>query len=93
MRVALVRHCILSLHVRAAALLRPQPWPLPQVLGHFTLYDYNSPLDVPDVLHGAFDVVVADPPYLVCPAHSCTVLVSKSDLARRGDNKCSSEVK
>lgn len=50
--------------------LRPQPRPPLQVLGHFTLYDYNSPLDVPDVLHGAFDVVVADPPYLVCPLAS-----------------------
>lgn len=37
----------------------------PQVLGHFTLYDYNEPLAVPQELHGAFAVVVADPPYLV----------------------------
>lgn len=32
--------------------------------GDFTLYDYNEPLAVPDALRGAFDVVVADPPYL-----------------------------
>lgn len=35
------------------------------MLGHFTLYDYNEPLAVPQELHGAFAVVVADPPYLV----------------------------
>lgn len=32
--------------------------------GDFTYYDYNEPLAVPTSLHGAFDVVVADPPYL-----------------------------
>lgn len=32
--------------------------------GDFTLYDYNVPLGVPRELHGAFAVVVADPPYL-----------------------------
>jgi len=32
--------------------------------GDFTLYDYNAPLLVPPELHGAFAVVVADPPYL-----------------------------
>ena len=37
-----------------------------QVLGDFTLYDYNEPLAVPEALHRAFEVVVADPPYLVC---------------------------
>lgn len=36
-----------------------------QVLGDFTLYDYKKPLEVPSELHGSFDVVVADPPYLV----------------------------
>lgn len=39
-----------------------------QVLGDFTLYDYNEPLEVPEALHGAFEVVVADPPYLVKPS-------------------------
>jgi len=37
-----------------------------QVLGDFSLYDYNKPLVVPEKLKGAFEVVVADPPYLVC---------------------------
>lgn len=36
-----------------------------QVLGDFSLYDYNEPLVVPEELKGAFEVVVADPPYLV----------------------------
>lgn len=36
-----------------------------QALGGFTLYDYRSPTAVPDELKGVFDVVVADPPYLV----------------------------
>ena len=36
-----------------------------QVLGDFTLYDYKKPLDIPHDLQGSFDVVVADPPYLV----------------------------
>lgn len=31
----------------------------------FTFYDYNSPLDVPRDHHKAFQLVVADPPYLV----------------------------
>ena len=39
-----------------------------QVLGDFTLYDYNEPLAVPEALHQAVEVVVADPPYLVCAA-------------------------
>ncbi|KAG0553352.1 hypothetical protein M758_12G004800 [Ceratodon purpureus] len=30
----------------------------------FTFYDYNSPLDVPQVHQNAFQLVVADPPYL-----------------------------
>lgn len=85
-----MRRCIMLLHIQAAAQPRPQPRPPLQVLGHFTLYDYNSPLDVPDVLHGAFDVVVADPPYLVFPLASlrCTMLArtSEPDLARHGDN-------
>ena len=37
-----------------------------QVLGNFTLYDYKLPLDLPPELHHSFQVVVADPPYLVC---------------------------
>lgn len=31
----------------------------------FTFYDYNRPEDLPLELKHAFDVVVADPPYLV----------------------------
>ena len=34
-------------------------------LGSFVHYDYAKPLALPDELKGAFDVVVADPPYLV----------------------------
>ena len=36
-----------------------------QALGCFTQYDYREPRAVAPELHGAFDVVVADPPYLV----------------------------
>ena len=36
-----------------------------QALGCFSQYDYCEPRDIPLELHGAFDVVVADPPYLV----------------------------
>ena len=36
-----------------------------QTLGNFSLYDYRKPHAVPDELKGAFNVVVADPPYLV----------------------------
>lgn len=32
----------------------------------FTFYDYNAPVDVPQEHHKAFQLVVADPPYLVC---------------------------
>jgi EEF1A lysine methyltransferase 1 len=41
--------------------------------GDFTQYDYNAPLDVPETLHGAFAVVVADPPYLAdeCLTKTC----------------------
>ncbi|KAK9828677.1 hypothetical protein WJX72_001488 [[Myrmecia] bisecta] len=35
-----------------------------EVLGDFTLYDYNHPTRLPDELRSAFAVVVADPPYL-----------------------------
>lgn len=31
----------------------------------FTFYDYNKPEDLPGQLKHAFQVVVADPPYLV----------------------------
>lgn len=31
----------------------------------FTYYDYNQPEEVPPELKHAFDIVVADPPYLV----------------------------
>jgi predicted methyltransferase len=37
-----------------------------QALGNFALYDYREPTAVPEDLKGAFNVVVADPPYLVC---------------------------
>ena len=37
-----------------------------QALGNFCLYDYREPQAVPQELKGAFNVVVADPPYLVC---------------------------
>lgn len=30
----------------------------------FVFYDFNAPLDVPASLHGVFDFVLADPPYL-----------------------------
>ena len=36
-----------------------------QALGCFSAYDYREPRAVLPELHGAFDVVVADPPYLV----------------------------
>ncbi|GMH38912.1 hypothetical protein BSKO_06810 [Bryopsis sp. KO-2023] len=35
-----------------------------EVLGNFALYDYNEPLDIREDLMQAFEVVVADPPYL-----------------------------
>ncbi|EIE18232.1 hypothetical protein COCSUDRAFT_60431 [Coccomyxa subellipsoidea C-169] len=35
-----------------------------ETLGNFSLYDYRKPHAVPDELKGAFNVVVADPPYL-----------------------------
>ncbi len=47
-----------------------------QVLGNFTLYDYNEPLAVPAALHGAFAVIVADPPYLVRAASAMALLCS-----------------
>jgi hypothetical protein len=42
--------------------------------GDFSRYDYNAPGDVPPALHGAFDVVVADPPYL---AEECFLKTSE----------------
>lgn len=36
-----------------------------QALGCFTQYDYREPHAIPPELRGVFDVVVADPPYLV----------------------------
>ena len=50
--------------------------------GDFTLYDYNAPLDVPVELHGAFDVVVADPPYLSEECLSKTAQTVRLLLAR-----------
>jgi hypothetical protein len=33
--------------------------------GQFTFYDYNEPVRLPEEQRGHFQVVVADPPYLV----------------------------
>lgn len=33
--------------------------------GDFTFYDYNRPEELPPALKHAYQVVVADPPYLV----------------------------
>jgi EEF1A lysine methyltransferase 1 len=36
-----------------------------QIFGQsFVPYDYNQPLNLPAELEGAFDIVVADPPFL-----------------------------
>lgn len=42
-----------------------------QALGNFSLYDYREPQAVPEELKGAFNVVVADPPYLVSSSTLC----------------------
>ena len=49
--------------------------------GDFSRYDYNSPTDVEAALCGAFDVVVADPPYL---AEECLVKTAECAPARSG---------
>ncbi|XP_022657613.1 EEF1A lysine methyltransferase 1-like isoform X1 [Varroa destructor] len=41
----------------------------------FVFYDYNDPLAIPDTLKGAFDVVIADPPFL---AEECLEKVTKT---------------
>ena len=46
--------------------------------GDFSFYDYNEPQSIPDALRGAFDVVVADPPYL---AEEC--LAKTAECVRR----------
>jgi len=38
-----------------------------EALGSFSLYDYREPRSIAPELHHAFDIVVADPPYLVHP--------------------------
>ena len=47
--------------------------------GDFSFYDYNEPQRVPEALHGAFDVVVADPPYL---AEECLVKTAECVVKR-----------
>ena len=42
-----------------------------QALGNFSLYDYRKPHAVPDEVKGVFNVVVADPPYLVSMLPLC----------------------
>jgi methylase of polypeptide subunit release factors len=36
-----------------------------QVLGNFHFYDYNTPVGFDEELLGSFDLIIADPPYLV----------------------------
>lgn len=36
----------------------------------FTFYDYNQPEDLPLELKHGFDIVVADPPYLVSSSYA-----------------------
>lgn len=38
----------------------------------FSFYDYNRPEDLPLELKNAFDIVVADPPYLVI---NCKIMI------------------
>lgn len=47
-----------------------------EVLGDFSLYDYNEPLAVPPHLQHHFSVVVADPPYLAeeCLSKTATTM-------------------
>jgi len=51
--------------------------------GSFSLYDYNSPLDVSPEHEAAFDVVCADPPYLAEECLSKTAQTLK--LLRRSE--------
>lgn len=39
-------------------------------LGDFVYYDYNEPQEILEEYHHSFDVVIADPPYLVSSKHS-----------------------
>jgi len=41
----------------------------------FVRYDYNQPLDVPDELKSAFDVLVVDPPFI---SDECMVKVAQT---------------
>ena len=57
-----------------------------QALGCFSQYDYREPHAVGPELHGAFDVVVADPPYLV--RASASHPQTGSERSRKGTWLC-----
>jgi len=50
----------------------------------FVFYDYNKPEDIPQDLHGTFDLVVVDPPFIVREvwekyAKACKILLKTGD--------------
>eukprot|EP01079_Euglenida_sp_SAG-EU17-18_P003975 gene3975-729_t len=49
----------------------------------FVFYDYNHPSDVPQHLHGTFDYLVSDPPY-INPEASAAFVSTMALLARPG---------
>lgn len=40
----------------------------------FTFYDYNQPYELPSAMHHAYQVVIADPPYLVSTSRRFTLI-------------------
>lgn len=54
-----------------------------EALGSFSLYDYREPRSVAPELHHAFDVVVADPPYLVSLSIGISISLLLCDLPKK----------
>ncbi|KAL9179691.1 hypothetical protein ACHAXT_008981 [Thalassiosira profunda] len=49
----------------------------------FQFYDYNDPTSVPGRLHGSFDLIVIDPPFITNTVWECYAITAKL-LAREG---------
>jgi EEF1A lysine methyltransferase 1 len=68
------RHALLEFDTRFAS------------LGPFALYDYRDPEAIPETFVGAFDAVVADPPYLSAECLERTAVTVVALGRRKGDD-------
>ena len=63
------------------------------------MYDFNKPEEIPESLHGTFDMAVIDPPYVTCDvwikyADALQLLLKKDETGKtfKGNLLCSTTI-